>query len=89
MRATGSVPKFEGFQAIYREGKDQKDEEDEEETEDSPAEERPSRGGSAPERIKELERLLQEALAREDYEMAARIRDELRRLQGRSQESDS
>ena len=31
MRATGSVPKFEGFQAIYREGKDQKDEEDEEE----------------------------------------------------------
>ncbi|GIV23277.1 MAG: bifunctional nuclease family protein [Bacteroidia bacterium] len=65
------------------------DEEDEEETEDSPAEERPSRGGSAPERIKELERLLQEALAREDYEMAARIRDELRRLQGRSQESDS
>ncbi len=31
MRATGSVPKFDGFQAIYREGKDQKDEEDEEE----------------------------------------------------------
>ena len=31
MRATGSVPKFEGFQAIYHEGKDQKDEEDEEE----------------------------------------------------------
>jgi len=31
MRATGSVPKFDGFQAVYREGKDQKDEEDEEE----------------------------------------------------------
>jgi len=31
MRATGSVPKFDGFQAVYLEGKDQKDEEDEEE----------------------------------------------------------
>ncbi|MBK5295302.1 MAG: type I DNA topoisomerase, partial [Acidobacteriia bacterium] len=29
-RATGSVPKFEGFLAVYQEGKDQKDEEDEE-----------------------------------------------------------
>ncbi len=29
-RATGSVPKFEGFRAVYQEGKDQKDEEDEE-----------------------------------------------------------
>ncbi len=29
-RATGSVPKFDGFLAIYEEGKDQKDEEDEE-----------------------------------------------------------
>jgi DNA topoisomerase-1 len=30
MRATGSVPKFDGFLAVYEEGKDQKDEEDEE-----------------------------------------------------------
>jgi DNA topoisomerase-1 len=30
LRATGSVPKFDGFLAIYEEGKDQKDEEDEE-----------------------------------------------------------
>ena len=29
-RATGSVPKFDGFRAVYQEGKDQKDEEDEE-----------------------------------------------------------
>jgi DNA topoisomerase-1 len=29
-RETGSVPKFDGFQAVYQEGKDQKDEEDEE-----------------------------------------------------------
>jgi DNA topoisomerase-1 len=29
-RATGSVPKFEGFLAVYEEGKDQKDEDDEE-----------------------------------------------------------
>ncbi|HKX00619.1 MAG TPA: type I DNA topoisomerase [Bryobacteraceae bacterium] len=29
-RATGSVPKFDGFLAIYEEGKDQKDEDDEE-----------------------------------------------------------
>ncbi len=29
-RATGSVPKFDGFLAVYEEGKDQKDEEDEE-----------------------------------------------------------
>ena len=29
-RATGSVPKFEGFLEVYEEGKDQKDEEDEE-----------------------------------------------------------
>lgn len=32
MRATGSVPKFDGFQAVYKEGKDQKDEDDEEES---------------------------------------------------------
>jgi DNA topoisomerase-1 len=32
MRATGSVPKFDGFQAVYKEGKDQKDEEDAEES---------------------------------------------------------
>jgi DNA topoisomerase-1 len=32
MRATGSVPKFDGFQAVYKEGKDQKDEEDDEES---------------------------------------------------------
>ncbi len=31
LRATGSVPKFDGFQAVYKEGKDQKDEEDQEE----------------------------------------------------------
>jgi DNA topoisomerase-1 len=31
MRATGSVPKFDGFQAVYQEGKDQRDAEDEEE----------------------------------------------------------
>jgi DNA topoisomerase-1 len=30
LRATGSVPKFDGFLAVYQEGKDQKDEEDEE-----------------------------------------------------------
>jgi DNA topoisomerase-1 len=30
MRATGSVPKFDGFLAVYEEGKDEKDEEDEE-----------------------------------------------------------
>src|SRR5205823_5052114 len=29
-RATGSVPKFDGFLKIYEEGKDQRDEEDEE-----------------------------------------------------------
>ncbi|HYP12726.1 MAG TPA: type I DNA topoisomerase, partial [Bryobacteraceae bacterium] len=29
-RATGSVPKFDGFLAVYEEGKDQKDDEDEE-----------------------------------------------------------
>ena len=29
-RATGSVPKFDGFLAVYEEGKDQKDEDDEE-----------------------------------------------------------
>ena len=29
-RATGSVPKFDGFLAVYEEGKDQKDEEDDE-----------------------------------------------------------
>ncbi len=29
-RATGSVPKFDGFLAVYQEGKDQKDEDDEE-----------------------------------------------------------
>jgi DNA topoisomerase-1 len=29
-RATGSVPKFDGFLAVYQEGKDQKDEEDDE-----------------------------------------------------------
>jgi DNA topoisomerase-1 len=29
-RATGSVPKFDGYLAVYEEGKDQKDEEDEE-----------------------------------------------------------
>ncbi|MBI5282513.1 MAG: type I DNA topoisomerase [Candidatus Solibacter usitatus] len=37
MRATGSVPKFDGFQAVYLEGKDQKDEEDEEEKNKLPA----------------------------------------------------
>ena len=30
LRETGSVPKFDGFLAVYEEGKDQKDEEDEE-----------------------------------------------------------
>lgn len=30
LRATGSVPKFDGFLAIYEEGKDQKDEDDDE-----------------------------------------------------------
>jgi DNA topoisomerase I len=30
LRATGTVPKFDGFRAIYEEGKDSKDEEDEE-----------------------------------------------------------
>ena len=30
LRATGSVPKFDGFLAVYEEGKDQKDEEDDE-----------------------------------------------------------
>ncbi len=30
LRATGSVPKFDGFMAVYEESKDQKDEEDEE-----------------------------------------------------------
>jgi DNA topoisomerase-1 len=30
LRATGTVPKFDGFQAVYEEGKDQKDEEDDE-----------------------------------------------------------
>jgi len=29
-RATGSVPKFDGFRKVYEESKDQKDEEDEE-----------------------------------------------------------
>ena len=29
-RATGSVPKFDGFLKVYEEGKDQKDEDDEE-----------------------------------------------------------
>ena len=37
MRATGSVPKFDGFQAVYKEGKDQKDEEDAEESNRLPA----------------------------------------------------
>jgi DNA topoisomerase-1 len=36
-RATGSVPKFDGFLAVYEEGKDQKDEEDEELTHKLPA----------------------------------------------------
>jgi len=30
LRATGSVPKFDGFMAVYEEGKDQKDDEDDE-----------------------------------------------------------
>ena len=29
-RATGSVPKFDGFLKVYEEGKDEKDEDDEE-----------------------------------------------------------
>jgi len=29
-RATGSVPKFDGYLRVYEEGKDQKDEDDEE-----------------------------------------------------------
>src|SRR5205807_557713 len=32
LRATGSVIKFNGFLAVYEEGKDEKDEEDEEQT---------------------------------------------------------
>src|SRR5258708_37057726 len=31
-RATGSIPKFDGFLKVYEEGKDQKDEDDEEES---------------------------------------------------------
>ena len=34
-RATGSVPKFDGFLKVYEEGKDQKDEEDDEELKQS------------------------------------------------------
>jgi DNA topoisomerase I len=36
-RATGSVPKFDGFRKVYEEGKDQKDEDDEEEKHKLPA----------------------------------------------------
>jgi DNA topoisomerase I len=36
-RATGSVPKFDGFLKVYKEGKDQSDEEDEEEKHKLPA----------------------------------------------------
>ena len=36
-RATGSVPKFDGFLKVYKEGKDQTDEEDEEEKHKLPA----------------------------------------------------
>jgi bifunctional DNase/RNase len=55
------------------------------EEEGEPKGERSSSGRSR----EELERLLEEALAREDYETAARLRDELRRLGAGGGESDS
>lgn len=46
----------------------------------------PRRSGTTRE---ELERLLEEALAREDYETAARLRDELRKLSSREDEPEN
>ncbi|MCX7607196.1 MAG: bifunctional nuclease family protein [Bacteroidia bacterium] len=60
-------------------------EEEAEEREEAPSS-APIRGASTRE---ELERLLEEALAREDYETAARLRDELRRLKRGGQEGES
>ncbi|MCS7153182.1 MAG: bifunctional nuclease family protein [Bacteroidia bacterium] len=53
--------------------------EEEEEKEEQPAP-RPSRKTSGRLSREDLERLLEEALANEDYETAARLRDELRKL---------
>lgn len=63
--------------------------EDEESSEESPAPAlpRPSRRGGGTR--EELERLLEEALAREDYETAARLRDELRKLGSREDEPEN
>lgn len=63
--------------------------EDEESSEESPAPSlpRPSRRGGGTR--EELERLLEEALAREDYETAARLRDELRKLGSREDEPEN
>ncbi|GIV25626.1 MAG: hypothetical protein KatS3mg026_1318 [Bacteroidia bacterium] len=51
---------------------------EEEETESREAR---ARGSTSRRSREELERLLEEALAREDYETAARLRDELRKLE--------
>lgn len=62
------------------------EEEEESEEERRPLRTASRRSGSSRE---ELERLLEEALAREDYETAARIRDELRKLEPPKEESES
>ncbi|MCS7188215.1 MAG: bifunctional nuclease family protein [Bacteroidia bacterium] len=56
----------------------------EEEVEETQRRSTSSRGATR----EELERLLEEALAREDYETAARLRDELRRLKRKEEEED-
>ncbi|MCS7298253.1 MAG: DUF151 domain-containing protein [Bacteroidia bacterium] len=60
----------------------------EEEEESPPARSSRSTRRGSPSR-EELERLLEEALAKEDYELAARIRDELRKLKRSEEETDN
>ncbi|MEZ4687854.1 MAG: DUF151 domain-containing protein [Bacteroidia bacterium] len=52
----------------------------EEEPEPRPAPQKRRPKGSLPENIEELNKLLEDALSREDYENAARIRDKIERL---------
>lgn len=66
-----------------------------EEEEDEPSTKPSAARGRSSERVREtldeeeLERRLKEALAREDYETAARLRDELARLKRQKGDSDS
>ncbi|MCS6895256.1 MAG: bifunctional nuclease family protein [Bacteroidia bacterium] len=73
---------------LIKAGQPSVDDEEEEESRSASSTRPPVRRRSSSSK-EELERLLEEALAKEDYETAARLRDELRRLEAAGDEPEN